>query len=80
METININCVVIDQQVLEAMKDYQGDGAKIDCETQEKAINYLFEVSEMNGYAGDMDGNQMLKLICSLRRMKESLMKLLPKE
>lgn len=80
MKTLNINTVIIDEQVLDALKDYQGDGAKLDCETLEKAINYLFEVSEMNGYAGDMDGNGMLKLIYSLRQMKGNLMKLLPED
>lgn len=78
METININSVVIDQKVLDALKDYQADGAKIDCQTLEKTIDYLFKASEMLGYAGDMDGDCMLKLIYSLRSMKESLMNLLP--
>ena len=78
METLNINTVVIDQQVLDALKDYQGDGAQIDCQTLEATIDYLFKASEMLGYAGDMNGDQMLKLIYSLRSMKESLMKLLP--
>lgn len=80
METLNINTVVIDEQVLDTLKDYQEDGAKLDCETLEKTINYLFEVSEMNGYAGDMNGSDMLKLIYSLRQMKENLMKLLPED
>lgn len=78
METLNINTVIIDQQVLDALKDYQEDGAQIDCQTLEKTIDYLFRVSEMLGYAGDMDGDCMLKLIYSLRSMKESLMNLLP--
>lgn len=80
METININSVVIDQKVLDALKDYQADGAKIDCQTLETTIDYLFSVSEMNGYAGDMDGGGMLKLIYSLRQMKGNLMKLLPED
>lgn len=80
METLNINTVIINEQVLDALKDYQEDGAKIDCQTLEKTIDYLFSVSEMNGYAGDMDGNGMLKLIYSLRQMKGNLMKLLPED
>ena len=80
METLNINTVIIDQQVLDTLKDYQADGVKIDCQTLETTIDYLFSVSEMNGYAGDMDGSGMLKLIYSLRQMKENLMKLLPQE
>lgn len=80
METLNINTVIIDQQVLDALKDYQEDGAQIDCQTLEKTIDYLFRVSEMLGYAGDMDGDCMLKLIYSLRQMKEDLMKLLPED
>lgn len=78
METININSVVIDQKVLDALKDYQADGAKIDCQTLETTIDYLFKASEMLGYADNMDGDRMLKLIYSLRSMKESLMNLLP--
>lgn len=80
METLNINTVIINEQVLDALKDYQEDGAKIDCQTLEKTIDYLFSASEMLGYAGDMDGNGMLKLIHSLRQMKENLMKLLPED
>lgn len=41
METLNINTVIIDQQVLDALKDYQEDGAKLDCQTLEKTIDYL---------------------------------------
>lgn len=80
METLNINTVIIDDRVLEALQDYQQSGAEIDCQTLETTINYLFEVSEMNGYAGDMDGDRMLKLIYSLRSMKGNLMKLLPEQ
>ncbi|CUN27613.1 Uncharacterised protein [Bacteroides thetaiotaomicron] len=80
METLNINTVIIDQQVLDALKDYQADGAEIDCQTLEKTIDYLFRVSEMIGYADDMDGGGMLKLIYSLRQMKENLVKLLPED
>lgn len=80
METLNINTVIIDQQVLDALKDYQADGAEIDCQTLEKIIDYLFRVSEMIGYADDMDGGGMLKLIYSLRQMKENLVKLLPED
>lgn len=78
METLNINSVVIDQKVLDALKDYQTDGAKIDCQTLDKTIDYLFKASEMLGYADDMNGDSMLKLIYSLRNMKDSLMNLLP--
>lgn len=78
METLNINTVIIDEQVLDALKDYQEDGADIDCQTLETTIDYLFRVSEMFGYAGEMNGDSMLKLIYSLRSMKEDLMKLLP--
>lgn len=78
METLNINSVVIDQKVLDTLKDYQTDGAKLDCQTLDKTIDYLFKASEMLGYAGDMDGDSMLKLIYSLRNMKDSLMNLLP--
>lgn len=80
MEMLNINSVIIDDQVLEALKDYQQSGSEIDCQTLETTINYLFEVSEMNGYAGDMDGNSMLKLIYSLRQMKGNLIRLLPEQ
>lgn len=80
METLNINSVIIDKQVLDALKDYQTDGAKIDCQTIDAAIDYLFNVSEMLGYAGDMNGDRMLKLIFNLRNMKESLMRLSPEE
>lgn len=78
MEKININTVEIDEQVLNTLKDYQEDGAKIDCQTLETTIDYLFKSSEMLGYADGMDGDRMLKLIYSLRNMKDSLMKLLP--
>lgn len=80
MEALNINSVVIDQKVLDALKDYQADGAKIDCQTLDAVIDYLFKISDILGYAGDMDGNKMLKLIYDLRNMKESLMNLLPEE
>lgn len=78
METLNINNVIIDDTILDALKDYQQDGAEIDCQTLEKTIDYLFKVSEMNGYADNMNGDSMLKLIYSLRSMKESLMRLIP--
>ncbi|WP_291528602.1 hypothetical protein [Bacteroides sp. UBA939] len=80
MDTININNVVIDNQVLDALKDYQEDGAKIDAQTLDTTIDYLFESSEALGYANNMDGDNMLKLIYKLRKMKDCLLRLLPEK
>lgn len=78
MKPITIGKAVIDERVAETLQDYQECGILEDCQTLDNTINYLFEISNMFGYAANMDADKMLKLIYSLKQMRENLEALAP--